>query len=107
MTSIMVDYPATSDRSRGWLRYLYRKATTPNDWDKNGKPHDHWDNLTDLAICVRVGNCVCRESAMALGVDVAEGVRVRLVQPTITRSPVHRIAASSPGSMIILHPLVA
>ena len=46
MANIMADYPATSDRSRGWLRYLYRKATTPDNWDKEGKPHEHWDNLT-------------------------------------------------------------
>ncbi len=46
MTNLMADYPATSDRCRGWLRYLYRKATTPDNWDKNGRPHDHWDNLT-------------------------------------------------------------
>ncbi len=39
-------YPATSDRSRGWLRYLHRKATTPDNWDKNGRPHPHWDALT-------------------------------------------------------------
>ena len=40
-------YPATSDRSRGWLRYLYRKATTPDDWDKDGQPHAHWDDVTN------------------------------------------------------------
>ncbi len=46
MTNMMADYSATSDRSRGWLRYLYRKATTPDNWDKGGKPHEQWDNLT-------------------------------------------------------------
>ena len=39
-------YPAMSDRSRGWLRYLYRKATTPDSWDKDGEPHPHWDGVT-------------------------------------------------------------
>ena len=39
-------HPATSDRSRGWLRYLYRKATTPDNWDKDGRPHAHWDDVT-------------------------------------------------------------
>jgi len=33
-------------RSLGWLRYLYRKATTPDDWSRNGHPHPHWDNKT-------------------------------------------------------------
>ena len=30
----------------GWLRYLYRKATTADDWDRGGRPHPHWDNTT-------------------------------------------------------------
>ena len=46
MTTTNTEYPATSDRSRGWLRYLYRKATTPDNWDKNGHPHPHWDGTT-------------------------------------------------------------
>ena len=33
-------------RSLGWLRYLYRKATTPDDWSRSGHPHPHWDNKT-------------------------------------------------------------
>ena len=39
-------YAATTDRSRGWLRYLYRKATTPDNWDKDGQPHPHWDGTS-------------------------------------------------------------
>jgi len=46
MTTTNKEYPVTSDRSRGWLRYLYRKATTPDNWDKNGHPHPHWDGTT-------------------------------------------------------------
>ncbi len=46
MASMVRGYPATSDRSRGWLRYLFRKATTPDNWDKDGVPHAHWDNVT-------------------------------------------------------------
>jgi len=34
------------DRSLGWLRYLHRKATTADDWDRGGRPHPHWDNTT-------------------------------------------------------------
>ena len=33
-------------RSLGWLRYLYRKATTPDDWHRDGHPHPHWDNVS-------------------------------------------------------------
>ncbi len=36
-----------SDRDIGWLRYLHRKATTPDNWDRDGHPHDHWDTLSD------------------------------------------------------------
>lgn len=46
MSSTVRGYPATSERSRGWLRYLHRKATTPDSWDKNGQPHPHWDGVT-------------------------------------------------------------
>jgi len=37
---------ALDDRSLGWLRYLHRKATTADDWDRGGRPHPHWDNVT-------------------------------------------------------------
>src|SRR5260370_24943061 len=40
-------YPALSERSVGWLRYLWRKATTPDTWDRDGRPHPHWDNRSD------------------------------------------------------------
>ena len=35
-----------SERSLGWLRYLYRKAKTRDDWSREGQPHPHWDNRT-------------------------------------------------------------
>jgi hypothetical protein len=28
---------------RGWIRHLWRKAMTPDDWSRNGKPHPWWD----------------------------------------------------------------
>ena len=34
------------ERSLGWLRYLHRKATTPDNWSQAGQPHPHWDNST-------------------------------------------------------------
>jgi hypothetical protein len=46
MTQTVHGYPATSARCRGWLRYLYRKATTPDNWDKDGRPHAHWDGIS-------------------------------------------------------------
>jgi hypothetical protein len=46
MPTTNTEHPVTSDRSRGWLCYLYRKATTPDNWDKDGHPHPHWDGAT-------------------------------------------------------------
>ncbi|MFT5211496.1 MAG: hypothetical protein ACI9CE_003235 [Flavobacterium sp.] len=34
------------DRTLGWLRYLHRKATTKDNWDREGQPHPHWDETT-------------------------------------------------------------
>jgi len=36
-----------SARSLGWLRYLHRKAHTPDDWTQAGHPHPHWDDRSD------------------------------------------------------------
>lgn len=32
-----------SDRSLGWLRYLDGKAHVADRWDREGRPHPHWD----------------------------------------------------------------
>ena len=37
------ELPKLGERCLGWLRYLHRKATTPDDWNKEGRPHPHWD----------------------------------------------------------------
>ena len=37
---------ALDDRSLGWLRYLHRKATTPDNWIETSHPHPHWDETT-------------------------------------------------------------
>ena len=39
--------PRLDDRAVGWLRYLHRKATTPDDWNRDGRPHPHWDDVSD------------------------------------------------------------
>ena len=46
MASTVRGYGATTDRSRGWLRYMHRKATTPDSWDRDGRPHPHWDGVS-------------------------------------------------------------
>jgi hypothetical protein len=40
-TAVMTPHEL-SERTRGWLRYLYRKAHTPDDWSREGQPHPHW-----------------------------------------------------------------
>ena len=47
MSEPVAEYPAISARCRGWLRYLHRKATTPDDWSKQGRPHPHWDAISN------------------------------------------------------------
>ena len=40
------NYPELSERARGWLRYMYRKALVNDDWSKNGHPSEMWDAKT-------------------------------------------------------------
>lgn len=35
--------PRLKPEVRGWLRHLWRKAITPDDWTRNGEPHPWWD----------------------------------------------------------------
>jgi hypothetical protein len=41
------DYPMLSERSRGWLKYLHRKATTPDVWARGGHPSPMWDDKSN------------------------------------------------------------
>ena len=41
MAVTVLGYPAAADGSRGWLRYMYRQATTEDNCDKDGEPHPH------------------------------------------------------------------
>mmetsp|Transcript_8237 Transcript_8237/g.24438 ORF Transcript_8237/g.24438 Transcript_8237/m.24438 type:complete len:302 (+) Transcript_8237:90-995(+) len=38
--------PPSEVRVRGWLRHVWRKATTPDDWSATGTPHEWWDKMT-------------------------------------------------------------
>jgi len=35
-----------NEHTRGWLRHLWRKATTEDDWSKEGNPHPWWDQYS-------------------------------------------------------------
>ena len=38
--------PQLNERTRGWLRFLWRKATTDDDWGRGGEPHPWWDRYS-------------------------------------------------------------
>ena len=40
------DHPELTERARGWLRYMYRKALVYDDWSKEGHPSEMWDGST-------------------------------------------------------------
>lgn len=40
-----------SDRTRGWLRFVWDKATTPDDWSENGTPNPWWDRQSLAPMC--------------------------------------------------------
>ncbi|HEV3058738.1 MAG TPA: hypothetical protein VGY48_10840 [Vicinamibacterales bacterium] len=39
-------FPAMNRRTLGWLRFLWEKAVTQDDWSSNGVPHPWWDRYT-------------------------------------------------------------
>ncbi len=39
-------FPELNERACGWLRFVWEKATTPDDWTSKGKPHPWWDQYT-------------------------------------------------------------
>jgi hypothetical protein len=40
-----------NDRSLGWLRFMWDKATTHDDWSDQGEPHAWWDRYTVPPMC--------------------------------------------------------
>jgi len=36
--------PSVKPEIRGWIRHLWRKATTPDDWSRAGRPNAWWDD---------------------------------------------------------------
>jgi hypothetical protein len=45
------DVTQLNDRARGWLRHLWDKATTPDDWSSSGEPHPWWDRDSSAPMC--------------------------------------------------------
>jgi hypothetical protein len=44
-------YPILNPRARGWLRHLWDKATTADDWSPRGEPHPWWDRVSTEPMC--------------------------------------------------------
>lgn len=38
-------------QARGWLRHMWDKATTPDDWSSSGEPHPWWDRDSSPPMC--------------------------------------------------------
>ena len=45
------DAPSLGDRARGWLRFVWDKATTADDWSSGGEPHPWWDRESTAPMC--------------------------------------------------------
>ncbi len=42
---------AIAPRVQGWLRFLWDKATTEDDWSTEGSPHPWWDQTSTAPMC--------------------------------------------------------
>jgi hypothetical protein len=42
---------AINERGRGWLRFIWEKATTPDDWSSRGEPLAWWDRDSTAPMC--------------------------------------------------------
>ena len=66
----MTEPAPLSERNVGWLRYLHRKATTPDSWDREDHPHEHWDNTSDAPmLCYHRFDLIDSTYAVALMAD--------------------------------------
>ena len=66
----MTSLEPLSERNVAWLRYLHRKATTSDSWDREGRPADHWDNKSDPPmLCYHRFDLIDSTYAVALMAD--------------------------------------
>lgn len=43
--------PELSKQTCGWLRFIWEKALTPDDWSIDGTPHPWWDRTSTAPMC--------------------------------------------------------
>ena len=58
-------FPELNRRAQGWLRFLWEKATTADDWGAHGVPHPWWDRYTNPVV-TSYGRFDLHNSAYAL-----------------------------------------
>jgi hypothetical protein len=47
----MMKQTELNQRARGWLRFIWDKAITEDDWSSNGEPHAWWDRTSTAPMC--------------------------------------------------------
>ncbi len=85
--------PELNPRARGWLRFLWRKATTPDDWSASGEPHAWWDRYSSEPV-MNFARFDLSESAYAVAVmaDVTPAWREaygRILDELVRRHTTH------------------
>jgi hypothetical protein len=81
--------PELNDRARGWLRFLWRKATTADDWSENGAPHPWWDQYSTEPM-LSFPRFDLSESSYALGIMADQTPAWREAYGVILRGLVER-----------------
>jgi hypothetical protein len=66
----MSELAPLTTRNTGWLRYLHRKATTADSWERDGKPHPSWDDKSEAPmLCFARFDLIDSTYAVALMAD--------------------------------------
>jgi len=86
-------FPGLSPRGAGWLRFLWEKATTRDDWSSAGIPHPWWDKYTSPVV-LSYGRFDLSYSAyglllMADQTPAWREVYTRIADELATRYPTH------------------
>ena len=81
--------PGLNDRAQGWLRFLWQKATIPDDWSETGEPHPWWDRYSTEPM-LSFPRFDLSESSYALGVMADQTPAWRDVYATILEGFVDR-----------------
>jgi hypothetical protein len=89
----VAQFPGLSARGAGWLRFLWEKATTRDDWSAAGIPHPWWDRYT-APVVLSYGRFDLSYSAyglllMADKTPAWREVYIRIADELASRYPTH------------------